>query len=831
MKITPKGFQKDAINNAVLVLSDCLENINRLNVKSEAYFGKRRQLITRKGSLLFEAPTGTGKTLMAGHTIKSLSQKHKVLWFWFAPYKGLIEQAKKSIRTDFPTLRSRLLSSERHIEDLSSGDVFVTTWASVAVSNKETRKIRKPSETMPSIDGLISYARAQGFKIGVVIDEAHHTFRKETMAHNFYKSVLDPELTILVTATPRDKDVKEFIQANNIEHLNRISISRQQGIKAGLIKKGVKVAVFKSQTNINSLIDFRKTALKCGIEAHNEIKSKLKSHDLTVTPLLLIQADSNSGSIDDIKRWLSDFGMPERKVRVHTSDEPDPHLMSIAYDEKVEVLIFKMAVATGFDVPRAFTLVSMRTNRDTDFGTQIVGRIMRVDKRIQFIKNLPESLYYGYVFLSDKESQSGLTTAAQRINSIKDELAPLTPKIDVIAIDDNLNFVNDDQLTFFSPVSESGDLTEEHRDQDNTFPGKQLSFSSLENPDINDDELPLFSQKILDELELSQEVSQESKYKDNRVNIYEVRTELEVPKRFKKAVVSLDTTSVLRDIVNRFKIDEKLLAITQQSATKILMEQVEIFEGKKDRPKEIQATLAQREIDKLAQKSLFDSDKDGMVDVRSLHKELEKRLYKEFENHGWEQMMNEVSVREGLHKILALKPKALQEAVQEALALHLELEEADILPNRIYSEIELDPSRFNIYGIYPEDLNRWERAFVEELDNDLTGVVKWWHRNPPRKPYSVSIPIPGQPNFYPDFIVGIEGRNRGKGILLVEIKNYINDEKRNAQSKVQAVHPEYQKVLMFYWEKEEKWMTVEFDEVLDKNILDRVLRNEHLQTY
>ncbi|MEI2623657.1 MAG: hypothetical protein V9G23_06975 [Giesbergeria sp.] len=32
-----------------------------------------------------------------------------------------------------------------------------------------------------------------------------------------------------------------------------------------------------------------------------------------------------------------------------------------------EVLIFKVAVALGFDAPRAFTLVSMRGAKDTDF--------------------------------------------------------------------------------------------------------------------------------------------------------------------------------------------------------------------------------------------------------------------------------------------------------------------------------------------------------------------------------------------------------------------------------------------------------------------------------
>jgi type III restriction enzyme len=67
----------------------------------------------------------------------------------------------------------------------------------------------------------------------------------------------------------------------------------------------------------------------------------------------------------------------------------------VAIDEQKEVLIFKVAVALGFDAPRAFTLVSMRGAKDTDFGIQVVGRILRVHSRLQgptLEQKLPELL-------------------------------------------------------------------------------------------------------------------------------------------------------------------------------------------------------------------------------------------------------------------------------------------------------------------------------------------------------------------------------------------------------------------------------------------------------
>ena len=66
-----------------------------------------------------------------------------------------------------------------------------------------------------------------------------------------------------------------------------------------------------------------------------------------------------------------------------------------------------MAVALGFDAPRAWTLVSMRGARDPNFGTQIVGRILRVHPLLQN-RELPPALQWGYVVLANAANQSGL---------------------------------------------------------------------------------------------------------------------------------------------------------------------------------------------------------------------------------------------------------------------------------------------------------------------------------------------------------------------------------------------------------------------------------------
>lgn len=464
-----KRFQDDAIDNGTAVMTTCLSELAKLNKHAKNYEQSKKLIIADVGALLFEAPTGTGKTLMAGHVAENISQLHntlglpKVLWFWIAPFSGLIDQAVRTIRTEFDTLRPKDPAVGREPSDLKSGDVFVATWASVAVSNKTSRKARTDTEKMPSIDALVNYARTQGFAIGIVIDEAHHSFREETQAFTFYQKVLSPELTILVTATPRDKEVDAFTNKTGITNLRRISVSRQQAIDDRLIKEGVKVAVFKAPTDVESLIDFKRTALKQAVAIHRRLKQSLADAGQTVVPLLLVQVDSETGSVDQATAWLKELGFRTEGenglIRSHTADEPDPYLSTIAADEAVEALIFKLAVATGFDAPRAFTLVSFRPNRDEDFGVQIVGRILRVDRRLQVVRNLPPELNYGYVFLSDNTAQTGLSSAAQRINKVKTELASVTTNVAVVSIggdDPAAQMTHNGQTTFLTSTGMVG---------------------------------------------------------------------------------------------------------------------------------------------------------------------------------------------------------------------------------------------------------------------------------------------------------------------------------------------------------------------------------------
>jgi len=95
-------------------------------------------------------------------------------------------------------------------------------------------------------------------------------------------------------------------------------------------------------------------------------------------------------------------------------------------------LIFKVSVATGFDAPRAWTLVSVRPSRGKEFGLQIVGRIMRVHPAARHLHKTNPKLDNGYVFLADPSLQAGLDEAVDDLKAVRQGIELLTDRLDVV---------------------------------------------------------------------------------------------------------------------------------------------------------------------------------------------------------------------------------------------------------------------------------------------------------------------------------------------------------------------------------------------------------------
>ena len=351
-----------------------------------------------------------------------------------------MDQARGALKQAFPGLRVRDLQTDRITRNARSGDLFVTTWAAVAANDKGSRRARQDGDSALSLDEFIAQLREDGFRIGAVVDEAHHTFFKAGgESVKFYREVLSPDYTLMVTATPNDRDVELFKRETGIAEIHRNRVSRRSAVEAGLIKEGVTSIAFLAGPDQKALVDFAQTALREAWATHQRIRADLRTAGIDLVPLMLVQVGNDDQAVGKARAMLTGLGVPDDAIASYTAKEPNNDLLAVALDERKEVLIFKVAVALGFDAPRAFVLASLRGAKDTDFGIQVVGRILRVHRLLQpgtLDRTLPPGLRYGYVFLADADNQGGLVGAGERINAIRDELSKICPATIIVRVGD-----------------------------------------------------------------------------------------------------------------------------------------------------------------------------------------------------------------------------------------------------------------------------------------------------------------------------------------------------------------------------------------------------------
>jgi type III restriction enzyme len=178
-----KQFQSEAVRSGVAIFTHAKSMLDAIPADDAA---SRALVVNGNGYLLLEAPTGTGKTLIAGHIAQEFSAIERVVWFWFAPFKGVVEQSIDTLRGEFPALRLRDLASDRKLDGTQPGNVWVTTWQSVATQVVDRRSVRQGGDTNLSVDELIVRLRGEGFRIGAVVDEAHHTLKAKSQAGAFF---------------------------------------------------------------------------------------------------------------------------------------------------------------------------------------------------------------------------------------------------------------------------------------------------------------------------------------------------------------------------------------------------------------------------------------------------------------------------------------------------------------------------------------------------------------------------------------------------------------------------------------------------------------------
>jgi len=346
---------------------------------------------------IFKAPTGSGKTLMMAEFLKRLIDSRidgrKFSFVWIAVNK-LHDQSRNSLKKYYDQFGVGLRCS--YYEDLedrkiAENEILFLNWASI---NKKENIYVRANERDNNLSNVITRTKDEGRIIILVIDESHRN--AETEKSKELIEEIGPKITIEVSATPQLKGV-----------FRGVEVELKEVKDEGMIKKEIVINPgFESFHLDKKLAD--KTAdeivVEAGLKKRVELTKLYTAEGSNVNPLMLIQIpDSRAGldKKDSVIRLLGKYGITTEngKLAIYLSEKDNKiNLENIEKDEnEVEVMIFKQAIAVGWDCPRAAILVLFREWKSVVFSIQTIGRIMRMPEHHHYKTS---ELNLGYVFTS-----------------------------------------------------------------------------------------------------------------------------------------------------------------------------------------------------------------------------------------------------------------------------------------------------------------------------------------------------------------------------------------------------------------------------------------------
>ena len=353
--------------------------------------------------LVFKAPTGSGKTVMASALLDELTQElpengeciyTRVAWVWIAPNK-LHQQSYRSMRNYFSetrSLRPVMFDECDHLEGLQQGDVLFLNWESI---NKDNAVMIRDNEQNRTLFELLRRTRIQNNVPVVVVIDEEHMFggRNATKSEKVLKSI-NPKIELRISATP----ITMSFQA--------VEIRRSEVVAEEMIKKGVELNPNVHSSNEQTSFTVNQQLLVKALKKRAELAKAYAQYG--INPLLLIQlpndtSDSLSNDektiAEEMKSYLQamcNISVDNGKLAVWLSKDKSPNLENITKaDDITEVLLFKQAIALGWDCPRASVLLIFRELKSMTFTTQTVGRILRMPEQ-RFYRD--DRLNHGYVY-------------------------------------------------------------------------------------------------------------------------------------------------------------------------------------------------------------------------------------------------------------------------------------------------------------------------------------------------------------------------------------------------------------------------------------------------
>lgn len=332
--------------------------------------------------IIMESPTGSGKTIiLISYIEKYFDYVGNTVFVWLTPGKGeLEEQSREKMKRFTPSLKTGNIQDILQSGFSAKGTYFInweviTKSGNIAISDTEKA----------NLFNRIKDAHRMNLDFIVIIDEEH---LNDTSKAQDIINAISAKYEIRVSATTVKRALGTFYRIEEIDVINEELIT-----KAMYINKDI------DEDNIENLESETDYLIDKANSIRKEIKTAYEREGDNINPLVLIQFPNlNDDLIERVEKKLEQLGYTYNnnlvaswfaeetktdkemnskklgKINIGTNEDNNITLN----DAQPFFLLFKQALATGWDCPRAKVLVKLRERMTETFEIQTLGRLRRM---------------------------------------------------------------------------------------------------------------------------------------------------------------------------------------------------------------------------------------------------------------------------------------------------------------------------------------------------------------------------------------------------------------------------------------------------------------------
>lgn len=366
----------------------------------------------------YTAPTGAGKTIIMAALIESIyygdekyADQNDAIIVWLSDSPQLNEQSRIKIETKADKCFGRCVtisddSFDREI--LDDGHIyFLNTQKLSKTSNLTKHSDMRQYTIWETLENTI---REKADRLYFIIDEAHRGAQKSsdlakatTIMQKFLKGSPADKLSPMPVVIGMTATSQRFHRlAENIQSTTHYVLTTADEVRAsGLLKDRIVISYPEVEGNDMAVLQ----------AAADEWKDKWihweqycrEQHYAYINPIFVIQVQNGNSNrisftdLDECIRAIEErtgerfvagqvvhaFGEGTPTLQICGLDVPYVEPSRIADDKRIKVVFFKETLSTGWDCPRAETMMSFRHAVDYTYIAQLLGRMVRTPMQMR----------------------------------------------------------------------------------------------------------------------------------------------------------------------------------------------------------------------------------------------------------------------------------------------------------------------------------------------------------------------------------------------------------------------------------------------------------------